>query len=256
MESDTTEQLTHIHIDVCGASQVAQWKRIPPAMQETWIRSLDREDPLEEGMATHSCILAWKNPMDRGAWWATVHGFTKSQTWLTWLSMLIDVCMPACMHIFIHSFIFFCSYVLHLEARMSMISHSSLSLAVRSYLLEFSLGFLKEPRRSNYFTGGPLQWWCTSLCVRCRKWDELDMVLRAQWTRCVNRQQIVTQSVSAMGVYVVSVRPRSSAKGQWNLSGLWGCRQDSDGFRGAALAVGPRGCQAILTGWVTWGKGV
>ena len=80
MESDTTEQLTHIHIDVCGASQVAQWKRIPPAMQETWIRSLDREDPLEEGMATHSCILAWKNPMDRGAWWATVHGFTKSQT--------------------------------------------------------------------------------------------------------------------------------------------------------------------------------
>ena len=111
MESDTTEQLTHIHIDVCGASHVAQWKRIPPAMQETWIPSLDREDPLEEGMATHSCILAWKNPMDRGTWWATVHGFTKSQTWLKWLSMHIDVCM----HIFIRSFIFFCSYVLHLE---------------------------------------------------------------------------------------------------------------------------------------------
>ena len=53
MVSDTTEQLTHIHIDVCGASHVAQWKRIPPAMQETWIPSLDREDPLEEGMATH-----------------------------------------------------------------------------------------------------------------------------------------------------------------------------------------------------------
>ena len=48
MESDTTEQLTHMHINVCGASQVAQWKRIPPAMQETWIRSLDQEDPLEE----------------------------------------------------------------------------------------------------------------------------------------------------------------------------------------------------------------
>ena len=41
-----------------------------PAMQETWVRSLGREDPLEEGMATHSSILA-ENPMDRGAWWAT-----------------------------------------------------------------------------------------------------------------------------------------------------------------------------------------
>ena len=41
--------------------------------QETWVRSLDWEDPLEEGMATHSGILAWRIPMDREAWWATVH---------------------------------------------------------------------------------------------------------------------------------------------------------------------------------------
>ena len=34
----------------------------------------------EEGMATHSSILAWRIPMDKGAWWATVHGVTKSQT--------------------------------------------------------------------------------------------------------------------------------------------------------------------------------
>ena len=40
------------------------------------------EDPLEEGMATHSSILAWKIPMDRGAWWSTVHGVTKSWTQL------------------------------------------------------------------------------------------------------------------------------------------------------------------------------
>ena len=39
-----------------------------PAMQETQVRSLGREGPLEEGMATHSSILAGKNPMDRGAW--------------------------------------------------------------------------------------------------------------------------------------------------------------------------------------------
>ena len=45
------------------ASQVAQWVKNPPAIQETpemQVRSLDGEDPLEEGMATHSSILAWR----------------------------------------------------------------------------------------------------------------------------------------------------------------------------------------------------
>ena len=44
------------------------------------VRSLGWEEPLEKGMATHSSILAWKIPMDRGAWWAIVDGVTKSQT--------------------------------------------------------------------------------------------------------------------------------------------------------------------------------
>jgi len=48
-------------------------------MQETLVGSLVWEDPPEEGMATHSSILAWRIPMDRGAWWATVHGVAKSQ---------------------------------------------------------------------------------------------------------------------------------------------------------------------------------
>ena len=48
-------------------------------MQEKLVLSLGQEDPLEKGMATHSCILAMKNPMDREAWWATVHGVAKSQ---------------------------------------------------------------------------------------------------------------------------------------------------------------------------------
>ena len=52
-------------------------------MSETWVQFLDWEDPLEEGMATHSSILAWRIPMDRGAWCATVHGVTKSQTQLS-----------------------------------------------------------------------------------------------------------------------------------------------------------------------------
>ena len=51
-------------------------------MQETWGRSAGWEDPLEKGMATHSVILALENSMDRGAWWATVHGVTESQTGL------------------------------------------------------------------------------------------------------------------------------------------------------------------------------
>ena len=54
----------------------------PPAMQETWVRSLGQEDPLEEGMATRSSILAWRIPMDRGVWGAIVRGVAKSQTQL------------------------------------------------------------------------------------------------------------------------------------------------------------------------------
>ena len=50
----------------------------PPAMWEFWVRSLGWEDPQEEGVATHSNILAWRNPMDRGFWQATVHGVTES----------------------------------------------------------------------------------------------------------------------------------------------------------------------------------
>ena len=44
------------------------------------VQSLDQEDPLEEGIATHSSILAWRIPMDREAWWATVHRVVQSQT--------------------------------------------------------------------------------------------------------------------------------------------------------------------------------
>ena len=50
----------------------------PPAMKETWLQSLGQEDPLEKGMATHSVILAWRIPVDRGALQATVYGVVKS----------------------------------------------------------------------------------------------------------------------------------------------------------------------------------
>ena len=54
-----------------------------PAIREIWVQSLGGEDPLEEGMATHSSILAWRIHMDRGAWQATVHGVAKSRTRLS-----------------------------------------------------------------------------------------------------------------------------------------------------------------------------
>ena len=57
---------------------VVQTGKNLPAMQETPVPSLGQEDPLEEDMATHSSILAWRIPMDRGTWGAIVHGVTKS----------------------------------------------------------------------------------------------------------------------------------------------------------------------------------
>ena len=64
-------------------SLVAQTVKNPPAMRETWVPSLSWEDPLEEGVATHSNSLAWTIPMDKGAWWATVRAIVKSQTRLS-----------------------------------------------------------------------------------------------------------------------------------------------------------------------------
>ena len=80
-------------------SLVAQRLKRLPAMRETWVQSLGREDSLEKEIATHSSTLAWRipwgyrphplqyscleTPMDRGAWWATVHGVTKNQTQLS-----------------------------------------------------------------------------------------------------------------------------------------------------------------------------
>ena len=62
------------------ASLIAQLIKNLPATQESHVQSLGREDPLKEGMATHSSILAWRIPMDRGAWQGAVHGVTKSWT--------------------------------------------------------------------------------------------------------------------------------------------------------------------------------
>ena len=62
------------------AALVAQRLKHLPAMQETWIRSLGREDPRRKNPLQYSCL---ENPMDGGAWWATVCGVAKSWTGLS-----------------------------------------------------------------------------------------------------------------------------------------------------------------------------
>ena len=56
-------------------------------------QSLCQEDPLEEGMASHSSIFAWRIPIDRGAWWARVHGVEKldKTEWLSTHSYFLDL---------------------------------------------------------------------------------------------------------------------------------------------------------------------
>ena len=76
--SDFSLSLSHNPLGL--ASQVAQTEKNLPAMGETWVRSLGWENPLEEDMTTHSSILTWRIPIDRGAWQATVHRVAKSRT--------------------------------------------------------------------------------------------------------------------------------------------------------------------------------
>ena len=57
-----------------GSSLIAQLVKNLPAIQETWVLFLGKEDPLEKKMATHSSIFAWRSPADRVAWLTTVHG--------------------------------------------------------------------------------------------------------------------------------------------------------------------------------------
>ena len=75
---------------ITWASLVAQLVKNPPPMQETWVRSLGWEDPLEKGKNTHSSILAWRIP------WTTVHGVAKSRTPLSdfhfHFTFTLDIC--------------------------------------------------------------------------------------------------------------------------------------------------------------------
>ena len=87
----------------CRASLVAQLVKTLPAMQETQIRFLGWEDPLEKEVATHSSILAYRMPVDRGAWQAIVRGVTRVRHDLATkppppphLAQICRIVMPQC----------------------------------------------------------------------------------------------------------------------------------------------------------------
>ena len=71
-----TWQATVQRVDFPGGSVVKNL----PAVRETWFQSLGQEDLLEKEMAAHSSILAWRIPIEKGAWWAAVNEVTKCQT--------------------------------------------------------------------------------------------------------------------------------------------------------------------------------
>ena len=64
-------------------SLMSQTVKNPPAIRENWVQFLSREDPLEESVATHSSILAWRMFLDQGAWWATVF-LGVARVWHDW----------------------------------------------------------------------------------------------------------------------------------------------------------------------------
>ena len=82
---------------------VAQKVKYLPTMQETWVWSLGLEDPLEEDTATHFSILAWRIPIDKGAWRVSVHGVAESG---------MTERLSTAQHIYIYSYSYIVCYIL------------------------------------------------------------------------------------------------------------------------------------------------
>ena len=105
-----------------------------------WVWSLGWEDPLEKAMAIHSNIVAWRIPMDRGAWQTTVHGVAKSRTWLSdWaqysLSPVLQDHFTVLEHILLHfpcSEKVFAVFLLAVETKATFSS-----VAFKAFILSF-----------------------------------------------------------------------------------------------------------------------
>ena len=75
------------YISIWGFPGGSRIKNLPEMQKTPWVQPMGQEDPLKEGMATHSSILASENPMDRGACQGTVHRIAQSQTPLKQIHM-------------------------------------------------------------------------------------------------------------------------------------------------------------------------
>ena len=83
MKAPQKKKQNHHIIQLITSRYISRTVKNLPAMRKTWVRTLGWEDPLEEGMATNTSILAWRIPMDRGAWWVMVYRVSKSQIQLS-----------------------------------------------------------------------------------------------------------------------------------------------------------------------------
>ena len=79
LHKDCWDSWAFCNVSHSGASLVAQRIKRLPAMQETQVRFLGWEDPLEKEMATHASILAWRIPWTEEPEWATIHWVAKSR---------------------------------------------------------------------------------------------------------------------------------------------------------------------------------
>ena len=114
------------------ASLVAQMVKNPPAMWETWVRSLGWEDPLKEGMATHSSILAWRIPMDK----RTLAGYSprghQESDMTDLVSTYTHMCVYICIHIYIHTHTraYIQAYLRHIAGSVSD-HHSKANITIK-----------------------------------------------------------------------------------------------------------------------------
>ena len=128
------------HID--WASLVTQWVKNLPVMQEIWVWFLGQEDPLEKEMAAHSSILAWRIPVDRRTWLATIHGVTRvGHILITLINMQIlnHSCIPiinptwsCCMILLLYFWIRFANILLRIFVFL-YISSTGLWFSLLSY---------------------------------------------------------------------------------------------------------------------------
>ena len=121
-------------------------------MQEMWVWSLGREGPLEYKMATPPQYSCLENSMDRGAWWAIVHGVVKSWTWLSTLA-----CTYACKFLLIEIYI-----LINIKQHISSVqfSHPVMCNSLQSHGLQHTMLPCPSPIPGACSNSCPLsQWW-------------------------------------------------------------------------------------------------